>query len=116
MPMIWSIITFQLRNFLRNISFSSIVLSSLVVGITTSLLLFLWVKHEFTFNKSVIDHNRIFALLINDEVEGEIDTEEGTSIPLMDFLSHEVPEIEAVTRINNKNMMLANGEKSIHRT
>jgi putative ABC transport system permease protein len=114
--MIWSILTFQFRNFFRNISFSSIVLSSLVVGITTSLLLFLWVKYELNYNKSVIDHDRIFALLLNDEVEGEIHTDEGTDIALMDFLSHQVPEIEAVSRVNNKNMVLAYGEKSIHRT
>lgn len=64
----------------------------------------------------MIDHDRIFALLLNDNVEGEIRTEEGTNIPLMDFLANEVPEVEAVTRIDNKNMMLANNEKAIHKT
>jgi ABC-type antimicrobial peptide transport system permease subunit len=64
----------------------------------------------------VVDHERIFALLLHNNVEGEIHTEEGTRIPLMDFLSREVAEIEAVTRIENKNVMLANGEISIHKT
>lgn len=114
--MIRPIITFVFRNFSRNLSFSVITLSSLVVGITTAVFMFVWVKYEVTYDKSVIDNERIFALLFHEEVEGEINTEEGTNIPLMDFLSHEVPEIEAVTRIDNKNMMLAHQNKSMHRT
>jgi putative ABC transport system permease protein len=111
-----SILLFVVRNFIRNLSFSAITLSSLVVGITTTLLFFVWVNYEFTYNKSVVHHERIFALLLNNKVEGEIHTEEGTSIPLMDFLENEVAEVEAVTRIENKNGMLANGEISIHKT
>jgi len=114
--MIHSTLTFLFRNFFRHLSFSVITLSSLVVGITTTLLLFVWVNYEFSYNKSMVDHNRIFALLVHDKVEGEIHTEEGTRIPLMDFLSSEVAEVEAVTRIDNKNMILGNGEKSIHKT
>lgn len=114
--MIHSILTVLFRIFTRNFSYSVITLSSLVVGITTTLLFFTWVKYEFSYNKSVVDHDRIFALLMHHNVEGEIQTEEGTSIPLMDFLSDELEEVEAVTRIDNKNMMLANGERSIHKT
>lgn len=111
-----SILILVFRNFFRNLSFSVITLSSLVVGITTALLFFIWVNYEFSYNKSVVDHDRIFALLVHDKVEGEIHTEEGTRIPLMDFLENEVPEVEAATRIENKNVMLANGEISIHKT
>jgi putative ABC transport system permease protein len=93
-----------------------ITLSSLVVGITTALLMFLWVTYEFKFNKSVIDNDRIFALLINNTVEGEIHTEEGTHIPLMDFLSREVPGIEAATRVSNANVVFSKGEKAIAKT
>ena len=113
--MIHSTLAFLFRNFFRNLSFSVITLSSLVVGITTTLLLFVWVNYEFSYNKSVIDHDRIFALLLHDNVEGEIQTQEGTRIPLMDFLSTEVAEVEAITRIDNQNMVLANGERSINK-
>jgi putative ABC transport system permease protein len=114
--MLHAITTFLIRNFFRNLSFSMITLGSLVVGITTSLLLFVWVKYEVTYDRTIVDHDRIFALLFHDDVEGEIHTGEGTRIPLMDFLSHEVPEVEAVTRIDNKNMVLESGEKTIHKT
>jgi hypothetical protein len=77
---------------------------------TTALLMFLWVSYEFRYDKSVIDSDRIFALLFHEKVEGEIDTEEGTRMPLMDFLSHEVPEVEAVTRIDNSNRVMTRGE------
>jgi putative ABC transport system permease protein len=109
------ILHFVYRSFTRNLTFSVISLGSLILGITTVLLMFVWVKHELSYNKSIIDSDRIFALLMNDNVDGEIHTEEGTSIPLMDFLTNDVPEIEAVTRINNARMVLTYGEKSIQK-
>ncbi len=114
--MIHAIITFLFRNFTRNLSFSIITLSSLVVGITTAMLMFVWVSYEFNYDKSVIDHDRIFALLFHENVEGEIHTEEGTRAPLMDFLTHEAPEVEAVTRIDNSNRVITKGEKSMNKT
>jgi ABC-type antimicrobial peptide transport system permease subunit len=92
-----------------------ITLSSLVLGITASLLMFVWVKYELNYNQSIIDSDRIFALLLNEKVDGEIHTQEGTGIPLMDFLTHEVPEIEAVTRNNNSRMVLTHQDKSIQK-
>jgi putative ABC transport system permease protein len=77
--------------------------------------MFVWVRYEVSYNSSIVDNHRIFALLINDKVDHEINTEEGTRIPLMDFLTHDVPEIEAVTRINNTRMVVTNGEKSIQK-
>ena len=52
--MIHSTLTFLFRNFFRNLSFSVITLSNLVVGITTTLLLFVWVNYEFSYNKSMV--------------------------------------------------------------
>ncbi|HTH56578.1 MAG TPA: ABC transporter permease [Cyclobacteriaceae bacterium] len=114
--MVRSIFNFVFRNFTRNFSFSIITLSSLVLGITTALLMFLWAKYEVTYNRSVIDSERIYALLMNYETEGEIGTEEGTTMPMMEWLSHDVPEVEAITRISNSRTILAVGEKSIEKT
>lgn len=113
--MVRSIINFALRNFTRNFSFSVITLSSLVLGITTALLMFLWVKYELSFDKSVIDSDRIFALVMNYNADGEIDTEEGTNMPMVDLL-RDVPEVEAISRISNSRVLLTNGEKSIQKT
>jgi ABC-type antimicrobial peptide transport system permease subunit len=93
-----------------------ITLISLVVGITTILLLTIWVQHEWSHNKDIVDYDRMYALLIHDQVDGEISTEDGTRIPLMDFLANEVTDIEAVSRIDNRDMRLANGTKSIHKS
>lgn len=114
--MIRSIIHFVFRNFARHFSFSLITLGSLVLGITTALLMFLWIKYEVTYNKSMIDNDRVFTLMTSYKIEGEIQTDEGTGFPLIDFLSHEVPEIEAVSRIYDSQLILSNGNKSIGKT
>ncbi|GHN00318.1 ABC transporter permease [Cytophagales bacterium WSM2-2] len=63
----------------------------------------------------MIDSDRIFALLVNDKADGEIQTEEGTHVPLMDFLTHDVPEVEEVTRIDNTRIVLTHKDKSIQK-
>src|ERR1041385_5028959 len=113
--MIHSIFTFAFRGFRRNLSFSLITLSSLVLGITKALLMFLWVKYEISFDTSIPDSDRVYALMMNEKVDGEIHSEEGTRVPLMDFMTHDVPEIEAVSRISNSRIILTQGEKSIQK-
>jgi putative ABC transport system permease protein len=110
-----SIITLLFRNFFRNISFSLIAMSSLMVGLTTAILLFLWVNNEITFNNSIPDNERIYALLVHETVEGEVVTEEGTNLPLMNFLLEEVQQVEAVTRIDNARGVLANEDKWVQK-
>ncbi len=113
--MFQSILNLVYRSFTRNLSFSLITLSSLILGITTALLMFVWMKYELAYNRSLIDSDRTFAILMNDNVDGEIHTEEGTRIPLVDFLTHDVPDVEAVTRISNTRMVLTHGDKSIQK-
>ena len=80
-------------------------MSSLVVGIATALLLLVWLQYEFSYNRSLPDSDRVYALLINDVVEGEVVTEEGVNVPLLDYCVNAIPEIESVTRIDNTNVV-----------
>ncbi len=114
--MILSTITLLFRNLLRNLTYSFLTMSSLVLGITMATLMFLWVSYELTYNHALADRERVFALLTNDLVEGEIITQEGNNAPLMDFLTSELPEIESVTRIDNTRALLTQGEKSVQKS
>lgn len=114
--MILSTITLLFRNLLRNLTYSFLTMSSLVLGITMATLMFLWVSYELTYNHALADRERVFALLTNDLVEGEIITQEGNNAPLMDFLTSELPEIESVTRIDNARALLTQGEKSVQKS
>jgi putative ABC transport system permease protein len=113
--MLPSIIKLLFRNFSRNLSYSLITMTSLVVGLTTAIIMFIWLKHEFTFNRTLPDTERIYAVLANETVDGEIVTEGGTNFPLMEFLTHEVPEIEAVTRMDNSRVLLTYGSTSVQK-
>jgi putative ABC transport system permease protein len=113
--MLSSIMKLLFRNFSRNVSYSIITVSSLVLGLTTALVLFVWMEHEFTFNRQMPDSQRVYALLANELIEGEVVTQEGTNFPLMNFLTYEIPEVESLTRRDNSNIVLSNGEKSVQK-
>jgi len=113
--MIHSIIALVFRNFLRNLSYSFITMSSLVIGIVSAIFMFLWVGYELDYNRTMPDRERIYALLTNDLVEGEIVTQEGNNTPLIDFFTLEIPEIESVTRIDNSRAVLSHGEKAVQK-
>jgi putative ABC transport system permease protein len=110
--MISSILTLTFRNFFRNIAYSMITMSGLIVGLTTAILTFLWVSYELSYNNFHPDNDRVFAVLTNEIVEGEIITEEGTSAPMMDYFN-DIPEVESATRIDNTRGVLTNGVKTI---
>ncbi len=90
-------------------------MSSLVIGIVAIIFLFLWVEYELNYNRTMPDRERVYALMTNDLVEGEIITEEGNNVPLMDFFTHEVGEIESVTRIDNSRALLGHKERTIQK-
>jgi len=111
--MLNSVLVLTFRNFLRNFNYSIITLGGLVVGISTALLIFLWVSYELSYDREDPDNNRVFVVMHNELFEGEIQTNEGTYAPLTDFLLTEVPEVEAMTRVNNAREQLNYQDRSL---
>lgn len=113
--MLSSILTLTFRRFFKNLSYSFIILSGLVVGLTTAILVFLWITYEFTFDRYHPDNERVFAVLMNEAVDGSIETYDETPAPLADYLNSEIPEVESFTRFDNTRGLLSYGTKSIQR-
>lgn len=113
--MLYSTLILTLRNFFRNLSYSFIILSGLVVGLTTAILVFLWVEYELSFDRYHHDNERVFAVLMNEVVDGGIETYEETPAPLADYLNSEISEVESFTRFDNTQGLLSYGAKSIQR-
>lgn len=61
-----------LRFMFRNKTYSAINLSGLALGITGAMLLFLWIAHEFSYDKFHADSDRIFKAWNRDNDSGEI--------------------------------------------
>jgi predicted permease len=114
--MLRSILTLTARHFFRNLYFSAITLGSLVVGISVVVLLFLWDRYEFSYDRQDPDAGRVYVVLNNERMDGEIQTSEEFNIPLADFLVHELPEVEATARIDNSEQQFTVGQTSLRET
>lgn len=114
--MLRSILTLTVRHFFRNLYFSAITLGSLVVGISVVVLLFIWDRYEFGYDRQDPDADRVFVVLSNERQEGEINTDESFNVPLADFLARELPEVEAMTRIDNSEQQFTVGQTVVRKS
>lgn len=69
-----------IRNLFRNGFYSFINISGLVIGLTCSILILLWVDHETSFDKFLPKSDRLYQLWVNARFDGKIQS--WTSVPL----------------------------------
>ena len=101
----------SLQSLLRNPFLSTIPFMGMVVGLTTAILTFIWVSYEFTYNRYHEENSNVFAILLNEQGDGEIIT--GDEVPLpYEYLIKEVPEIQSATRIDNTYLKLSIDDNS----
>lgn len=101
-----SVLALTHRHFFSNLYFSSVTLASLVVGIAVVILFGLWDRYEFGYNQQLPDAGRVFIVMNNELYEGKWETREEFNIPIGDYLTRSLPEVESVTRIDNTNQQL----------
>lgn len=83
------------RVMLRNKAFSVINISGLVLGITSAILLFLWISHEFSYDQFHQDKNRIFKAYNKSIFDGEVVCWDYTPRILAPTLSEEYSSVES---------------------
>lgn len=83
-----------LRNFRKYKSTFFINLLGLSTGLACTILIALWVADEYGMDKFHALDNRLYRVLINNELNGKIETSSTTQAILADALQAEVPEIE----------------------
>lgn len=88
--------TIAFRSFLRNKSFSLINIVGLAIGISASLVIFLIVKYDFSFDKFEKDSHRIYRINGEFNFNGEIGRNSGAPIPMGNAISNEVKGLDAV--------------------
>src|SRR5665648_796645 len=82
------------RNFWHNKVFSSINVLGLSIGISVSLVLFLIVYFEFSFDKFEKDNDRIYRVIIEMKHDGEIGYSAAVPAPLGAATEKEITGIE----------------------
>jgi putative ABC transport system permease protein len=85
-----------LRTFWRNKTFSAINILGLAIGISASLVIFLLVQYDFTFDKFEKDPNRIYRIVTDIRTPTGNYHGDALSEPMADAVKNEVPGIALV--------------------
>jgi ABC-type antimicrobial peptide transport system permease subunit len=102
------------RNILRSKGFSFINISGLAIGMASAILILLWIQNEVSYDKFHANANRLYEVLGNNKVNGEIQTGMATPEIMAPGLKNDVPELEAVSRISwGEDYLLTVGDKTL---
>jgi len=100
------------RNIHRNMSFSSINILGLALGLTCSMLIFLWVQEEYKVDAFHKDGERIYVVTSRAYVENEVHGGYGTPGLLGEEIKKVIPEVEmSCSFVGGRWFTLAAGEK-----
>ena len=102
------------RNLVRHKAFSFINIFGLALGMTSSILIMLWVQDELSFNKFHKNGPHLYRIMANLNWD-EIQTDQNTPQPLAEALRKDIPEITHVVQMVDRNLNVvleANGKKN----
>jgi putative ABC transport system permease protein len=102
-----------LRNFQRSKSLFFINLAGLTLGITSVLLIYLWIADEMSVDRGFENGDRLFEVMLNAKSETGIQTMENTPGLLANALVAEIPEIEAAACVIPSTFNISKGTVSI---
>jgi putative ABC transport system permease protein len=87
------------RNLLRNKLFTIINLFGLCIGMTCSILIFLWVYDELSYDKFHHNYGDIYQVMVNREFKNQVFTENGMVFPLAESLETGLPQIRKAVKM-----------------
>lgn len=84
------------RNLLNNKGYSAINIFGLAAGMAVAMVIALWVVHEYSYDRFMPDHERLYRVQRNFDSNGDTLTFTTVSLKLADVLRNEIPEMEYV--------------------
>jgi putative ABC transport system permease protein len=101
------------RHLLRNKGYTTINILGLATGITCCILIMLFVRSEFSYDKFHGKSDRIYRAWVREHYEKQDDIIDIlTPLPLAGALQTSYPEIEATCRVFRLNSLVKTGERS----
>jgi len=70
------------RNLIRNKSFSVTNLLGLAIGLTCTILIFLWISDEISFNKFHANYSNIYQVMVTSDFKNDVLTDDAIVFPL----------------------------------
>ncbi|MDW3196420.1 MAG: ABC transporter permease [Cytophagales bacterium] len=96
-----SILKIALRNLTRRFSYSLINIVGLSFGLAACLVIFLFLKHELSFDKFHSQSEQIYRVTRKATISGREGTYARVNYSLTDLIREHVPEIKGVTRFGS---------------
>ena len=106
--MIKNYIKVAMRYLLRNKGYTAINILGLAIGITSCILIMLFVRSEWSYDKFHSKADRIHRVWLQEIYEGQTFTNTITPLPLGHTLQANIPDIEASCRVTNFNTFVQN--------
>ena len=94
--MLKSYFSVAIRNFWKNKTFSLINIFGLAIGISASLVIYLIVQYDFSFDKFHTDANRVYRVVSDFNFAGEAFHNSGVTSPMANTLRKEATGLELV--------------------
>jgi len=102
------------RNLFRNKGFVISNLLGLTIGMTCSILIFLWVYDEVSYNKFHRGYDQIYQVIANRDFKNRIFTDNNMVFPLAKAIGTGIPQIKyAVEMTYNEDHVMAYGDKKV---
>jgi len=91
------------RNLFRNKGFSIMNLIGLTIGITCTILIYLWVNDELSYNKFQKNYHTTYKVMANRDFNNQIFTDDAIIFPLASAVENNFPQVKnaVVTSYNN---------------
>ena len=111
--MIKNYLKIALRVLLKQRLYTFLNIGGLAIGLTTSLLVLLWVKDEMSFNKFHPNYDRIVKVMLNIATESQTtQTYELTAPPVAEAMKREIPGVVDATCSWQNKAVFTYGEKT----
>ncbi len=115
--MLKNYIKIAFRNLFRNKGFSLINIGGLAIGMSSAILILLWVQNEISYDRFHEKNNRLYEVWGNSIYDGALQTGLATPQLMGPALKNDYPEIESAARINwNSSFLFGYGDKHIKAT
>ena len=102
------------RNLLRNKAFSVINISGLAIGMASTILIFLWIQSEVTYDRFHEKEDRIYEAWNRTEFSGKLQCWNTTPKILARTLEKDLPEVERAVRVNwQRQFLFSVGDKRL---
>ena len=105
------------RQFRLHKGLSLLIVGGLAVGIACSTLIFLYVEHEWSYDRSHNQGDRIHRVIVEMTSQGRVSLNDATPPPLAPLLSEDLPEVARATRLlrfDNPVPLVRYGDKTFY--